>query len=155
MRESKGLWRPFRAAEFIKEKESWCFLGWRVIEVMTHASQRNLLGSKFVKYVRCSTAKHLLDKFFGPLNFILWFIKKFSFQERHACFYWLSMGSWVIFSMFVFQGSAANTTSFMKSNFLSPSLQVSTILPIRHKYNPFLACLLHPCSHLLIPSITQ
>lgn len=57
-----------------------------MIEVMTHASQRNPLGSKFVKYVRCSTAKHLLDKFFGPLNFILLFIKKFSFQERHACF---------------------------------------------------------------------
>ena len=60
-----------------------CLLGWRVIEVAAHASQRNLFGSKFVEHVECSIAKHSLGKFFGPLNYIFFsqlFIKNDSFQ---------------------------------------------------------------------------
>ena len=61
-----------------------CLPGGGVIAVVSPASQRNPLGSKFVQHVDVqNVAEHSSGKFFGPLNFIFFpqlFIKTYSFQ---------------------------------------------------------------------------
>ena len=108
---------------------------------MAHTSQRNLFGSKFVEHVECSIAKHSLGKFFGPLNYIFFLsysLKMIHFSKDMSVFCWFTMGSLLclIFRKTYVCLLRFSATSFMKSSFLNPSLQVSLLLPIRHEYNP-------------------